>query len=400
MKFAHIADAHLGYRQYKSDKRALDFAQAFKKAIEFAEMENVDFILIAGDLFHKKSEMDPVTLAQATVVLEKCKKPVLVVEGNHDSTYFRERFSWIDYLQARNLVINLKPSFEGGEIVIEEWDGESGAYVDLGEARVYGLKYYGMLTERILGSYLPMIKRDGFTVFMSHFGLEGYMNIYGCINSQILYRYDSKIDYVALGHIHKKYIENEYIFNPGSLETCDILEYSFEKGFFLIERDGEMRWRHVTSFYTPRVFRVIELNFADYEDLRQRLLHEKGSKGEVVLLRIKADKNLDREKIERIASEILEPLVLRVEVDYSRGALQALTTSYSSKTEIEREVISAILKGFGYEGIDEVVLTLKELFTAGKINEVEEIVTQLLSERLKEAEEVEEEEEWRWWETE
>ncbi len=400
MKFAHIADAHLGYRQYKSDKRALDFAQAFKKAIEFAEMENVDFILIAGDLFHKKSEMDPVTLAQATVVLEKCKKPVLVVEGNHDSTYFRERFSWIDYLQARNLVINLKPSFEGGEIVIEEWDGESGAYVDLGEARVYGLKYYGMLTERILGSYLPMIKKDGFTVFMSHFGLEGYMNIYGCINSQILYRYDSKIDYVALGHIHKKYIENEYIFNPGSLETCDILEYSFEKGFFLIERDGEMRWRHVTSFYTPRVFRVIELNFVDYEDLRQRLLHEKGSKGEVVLLRIKADKNLDREKIERIASEILEPLVLRVEVDYSRGALQALTTSYSSKTEIEREVISAILKGFGYEGIDEVVLTLKELFTAGKINEVEEIVTQLLSERLKEAEEVEEEEEWRWWETE
>ncbi len=400
MKFAHIADAHLGYRQYKSDKRALDFAQAFKKAIEFAEMENVDFILIAGDLFHKKSEMDPVTLAQATVVLEKCKKPVLVVEGNHDSTYFRERFSWIDYLQARNLVINLKPSFEGGEIVIEEWDGESGAYVDLGEARVYGLKYYGMLTERILGSYLPMIKRDGFTVFMSHFGLEGYMNIYGCINSQILYRYDSKIDYVALGHIHKKYIENEYIFNPGSLETCDILEYSFEKGFFLIERDGEMRWRHVTSFYTPRVFRVIELNFVDYEDLRQRLLHEKGSKGEVVLLRIKADKNLDREKIERIASEILEPLVLRVEVDYSRGTLQALTTSYSSKTEIEREVISAILKGFGYEGIDEVVLTLKELFTAGEINEVEEIVTQLLSERLKEAEEVEEEEEWRWWETE
>jgi len=410
VRFAHLADVHLGYRQYGSEERALDFAQAFKKAVEFAEEQNVDFMLIAGDLFHKKSEMDPVTLAQATVVLERTECQVIAVEGNHDSTYFRERFTWMDYLSSQGLVVNLKPSFAGGEMEVEEWDGRSGAYIDVGDARVYGLKYYGMLTEKILDSYLPHVVGDGFTIFMSHFGVEGYMNIYGCINSERLHAHRERIDYVALGHIHKKYVEDDFIFNPGSLESCDLNEYRFEKGIFLVEYDGELSYRHVSSFYRPRVFRVIELNFEDYSSLRERLLRERGEGKEVVHLRISTDRNIDREKIEGIARETLNPLVLRVEVDYSRGVLQATNLSVSSRKEIERSVISAILKGFGYEDIAEEVLRLKELFVEGRIEAVDDIVTAVISEKVEEArEELEREErefeaaedgeeEWRWWE--
>lgn len=410
MKFAHLADIHLGYRQYGSEERALDFAQAFKKAMEFAEKQDVDFILISGDLFHKKSEMDPVTLAQATVVLERVKRTVIAVEGNHDSTYFRERFSWMDYLSSQGLVVNLKPSFDKGSMEVPEWDGKSGAYIDVGDVRVYGLKYYGMMTEKILDAFLPEIERDGFTVFMSHFGIEGYMNIYGCISSERLYRHRERIDYVALGHIHKKYVEDNFIFNPGSLESCDVSEYQFEKGIFLVEYDGELTYSHVSSFYTPRVFRVIEVEFSDYTALKDRLMKERRGGGEVVHLRIRTDRNVDREKIERVAREVLEPLVLRVEVDYSRGVLQAVNLSPSGRREIELNVVSAILKGFGYEDIGEEVLRLKELFIEGRMEAVDDIISMIVSEKLEDAErelkreenehrELEdEEEEWRWWE--
>lgn len=412
MKFAHLADIHLGYRQYGSEERALDFAHAFKKAMEFAESSDVDFTLIAGDLFHRKSEMDPVTLAQATIVLENSRKPVIAVEGNHDSTYFRERFTWMDYLSSQGLIVNLKPVFIEGKPEIEEWDGRSGAYIDVGDARVYGLKYYGTLTERILEIYLPAIVKEGFTVFMSHFGIEGYMNIYGCISSERLYAYREKIDYVALGHIHKKYVENDFIFNPGSLESCDVNEYRFEKGIFIAEFDGELSYRHVNSFYTPRVFRVIEVDFTGYTTLRDVLLKEKRSGGEVIHLKIRADRNIDREKIEAMARDILEPLVLRVEVDYTRGVLQAVNLSPSGRFEIEKGVISSILKGFGYEDISEEVLRLKDLFVEGRMEAADDIIGMLISEKVDNAKEevqrieeefeeveIDDEEEWRWWES-
>src|SRR3989344_5345087 len=49
MKFAHIADSHLGgWRQPELQKLNLE---SFKKAIDISIEEQVEFILFAGDLF-------------------------------------------------------------------------------------------------------------------------------------------------------------------------------------------------------------------------------------------------------------------------------------------------------------------------------------------------------------
>ena len=405
MRFIHIADVHLGYRQYGYEERAKDFAQAFKKAIEFAEKEKPDFILIAGDLFHKKSEMDPITLAQATIVLERCRVPVIAVEGNHDSTYYREKFTWMDYLSSQGLLINLKPRFREGGILLEEWNGRNGAKYDFGEGVIYGMKYYGSLTEKILDLYLPNIRKDGFTIFMSHFGIEGYLNIYGCISSERLYKFKEKLDYVALGHIHKKYVENDFIFNPGSLESCDVREFFYERGIFVVDYDGELRYRHEKGFYTPRTFRVIEIDFTNYDDLREKLRKFRTKEGEVIHMKIRTKENIDRDKVEKIAKEILNPLVLRLEVDYERGIVQALDLKISDKLSVERNVVKTLLKGFGYEDISEEIIKLKELFVSGDTKAVDSLIEDILSEKVEEAKKIvkkseeEQAEEWRWWET-
>ncbi len=402
MRFVHIADVHLGYRQYGYEERAKDFAQAFKKAIEFAEREKPDFILIAGDLFHKKSEMDPMTLAQATIVLERCSVPVIAVEGNHDSTYYREKFTWIDYLASQDLLINLKPRFRESKILLEEWNGRTGAKYDFGDGIIYGMKYYGSLTEKILDLYLSNVRRDGFTIFMSHFGIEGYMNIYGCISSERLYKFKERLDYVALGHIHKKYVEKDFIFNPGSLESCDVREFFYEKGIFVVDYDGELRYRHEKGFYTPRTFRIIELDFTNYNDFREKLKKFDTNEKEVIHLKIKTKENIDRDKIEKIAKEVLDPLALRLEVDYERGIVQALDLNISDKLSIEKNVVKSLLKGFGYEDISEEIIKLKELFVLGNTKAVNSLIEDILSEKIEEAKKVvkkeQAEDEWRWWE--
>ena len=86
MKFAHIADAHLGREQFQQPFRYRDYLNAFRQAIEKSIDERVDFILLAGDLFHV-SKPSPKAIRDAVEILNLAKRkniPVFAIEGNHD----------------------------------------------------------------------------------------------------------------------------------------------------------------------------------------------------------------------------------------------------------------------------------------------------------------------------
>ncbi len=382
IKFVHMADVHLGYRQYNSDERAIDFAQAFLRAMRFAVERKVDFVLIAGDLFHKKSEIDPLTLAQATKILEKAKKagiPVIAVEGNHDATYFKEYFSWLDYLSKSGLLINLKPSFEEGEMVVEEWDErEGGAYVDLNGVRIYGMKYYGSLTGKILDEYARKVRRKGFTIFMAHVGVEGHLNVYGCVNSTKLHRMN--VDYVALGHIHKGFVEGK-IFNPGSLETCDLTELEFERGFFYVEYDGELRYKLIENKRREFVLVRVKLDSPDYEEI-ERSVPKKDSRPvvDLTITTMRSIRNmLDEERIKRILKERLNPIVIRLRWDIIDRHFTA-KLNFENRESIERSVVEHLLKGYDYGNITDEILRLRSIFCSNfRMDMVDGLVEDILS---------------------
>ncbi len=381
VKFIHMADVHLGYRQYGCEERLVDFAQSFLDAINYGINNEVDFIIIAGDLFHKRSEMDPVTLTQATKVLEKAQKadiPVVAVEGNHDSTYFRDRFSWMDYLAKNDLLINLKPSFDDG-LVLEEWDGEKGAYVDLDGARIYGMKYYGSLTSRILEEYQKKIKKNGFTIFTAHAGVEGYMNIYGCIPSSVLHQFKKSVDYVALGHIHQSIVEDNFIFNPGSLETCDITESSFNRGIFYVEWDDKLHYQLVEGF-SKRKFLSLEYEIEDndfHSDLRN-FLTSQNCENAVVHLKVSASQEMkiQPDEIQKIVNEF-DPLVVRLKLD-TGNTFQPLSST--DKDTIEKNVVEQLLENYSYGNIADEVLRLKNIFSSSFDNQsVDQFVGSILN---------------------
>ncbi|RLI82541.1 metallophosphoesterase [Archaeoglobales archaeon] len=395
VKFVHMADIHLGNKQYGSEERQMDFAQAFLDAIKFAVEEKVDFILIAGDLFHKKTEMDPVTLLQARKVLEIPKEegiPVIGVEGNHDSTYFRDSYSWMDYLAVNGLMINLKPSFEDGKLKLEEWNGKSGAYYEFNGIRIYGMKYYGSISERIIEEYFAKMRSSKNTIFMAHIGVEGYVrNMYGCIPSAKIHKLGRKVDYIALGHVHKAFVEKNLVFNPGSLEACDITEIAYERGIFVVdmENDGPKATLK-KDFYEPRDFVILKYRVKKgIEGLKGFLSSErkkiKLKNKPVIDLTLDVERSLrnslEEDKIKELISEYFDPLLIRLHWDV-RDHFRPTMLDLSTKESIERSVVEQLLDNYKYGKIAPEVLKLKKLFsTSFDLEMVDRLIDDLLFER-------------------
>ena len=84
MKFAHLADCHIG--GWRDPKLRNIAAKAFDKAIDSCIEKNVDFILIAGDLFNTSlPSVDGLKTAVKKLKGLKDKNiPVYLIAGSHD----------------------------------------------------------------------------------------------------------------------------------------------------------------------------------------------------------------------------------------------------------------------------------------------------------------------------
>lgn len=95
MRIVHLADLHLGFRQYQRltpsgiNQREADVAASFKRAIDKTIELAPDFVLIAGDVFHAVRPSNPAILhafmqfARLTESLPDTR--VVMVAGNHDT---------------------------------------------------------------------------------------------------------------------------------------------------------------------------------------------------------------------------------------------------------------------------------------------------------------------------
>ncbi|MDW7977193.1 MAG: exonuclease SbcCD subunit D [Candidatus Caldarchaeum sp.] len=84
---AHLADIHLGYRQYDLVEREEDVYEVFEEAVERIVAEHAKLVLVAGDLFH--SSKPPIrALYAAKNGLERLRERgvrVFCVLGDHDT---------------------------------------------------------------------------------------------------------------------------------------------------------------------------------------------------------------------------------------------------------------------------------------------------------------------------
>ena len=106
MKLAHLADLHLGFRQFDKTNRAganqreADVAEAFKRAVDGVLAAQPDVVLIAGDLFHAVRPPNSAILAMFAQLQRLRGVPVLAVSGNHDTPRSAETASILGLYRA------------------------------------------------------------------------------------------------------------------------------------------------------------------------------------------------------------------------------------------------------------------------------------------------------------
>ncbi len=266
VKFIHIADLHLGKRQYNLSERYNDYFRAFKWILKFAFNEEVDFLLIAGDIFDHKN-IGPSVLSELFHIIrnfkDKCFKklnrniPLICIEGNHDNPVYSEH-SWMSFLADLDLVVLLAGEYnkETKTFRFDRYSDKThrGGMIEINDICIYGLPYFGSFTSQLFPAIKKAIPKSEskFNLLMMHFGIEGQdKSKTGVKMTQSLNLLHENIDYLALGHFHKQYTlpsANPWIFNPGSLETNDLSELSFTRGAFIAEISGkEYYQQQITS---------------------------------------------------------------------------------------------------------------------------------------------------------
>jgi DNA repair exonuclease SbcCD nuclease subunit len=270
--FVHTADNHLGYEQYGVKDRFNDFALAFHAIVDDAIARRADLFLVAGDLFNKRA-IDALTLIQAQEALQRLKTagiPAVAIEGNHDRSYYRDGISWLQFLCWQGLLYLLNPVVREGTPVLAPWDQQAmrGAYVDFkgGALRVYGLPWYGAGTVRVmeqlaaeLARVRPAEEAAGveYRVLLLHTGVEGILpQLHGLPTRQQFEPLRGLVDYVALGHVHKPYEIDEWLYNPGSTETWSAEESAWERGYYYVTIDtaapADQPCHHAEHLVNPR----------------------------------------------------------------------------------------------------------------------------------------------------
>ena len=285
MKFLHISDVHLGCTRYQLAESPRDFFDAWFDVLEkYAIAENVEFVIICGDFFHKR-QVDPQTMNHAFYGLQKLREssiPVVVIEGNHDQHYNDVRHSWLRSLNDWGLIKLLEPDSDD-ENKFKAWNEQtkSGSFIDVGAARIFGSHWYGAAANVAIPLITKAIQEnrrtDAFHILMLHTDVEGHQtHPIPALSLANLKELKAAVEYVGLGHTHKHYEIDNWAFNPGSLEVTSIDEYREEHGAFLVEvsDSNQITARHIKD-YRQRPFQRLPFDVSGYvgtKDVTEKVL--------------------------------------------------------------------------------------------------------------------------------
>ncbi len=191
VKILHCADVHIGAEEsflgVKSELRRRETLLTFEKIVDLALENDVKVLLIAGDLFNSNSIENSFFEGVISKIKSANKLKVVYCAGNHDPLNSRSPFTKSNLPQ--NLYI-----LGTQETVL--------SFEDL-NLRVYGRSFQSAFLEGKSAPTLIPPNDDTINISLMHGELFGDINSrYNPISRD--YINASKMDYIALGHIHKK----------------------------------------------------------------------------------------------------------------------------------------------------------------------------------------------------
>jgi len=293
LKLLHFSDAHIDVANYgRHDPqtglpvRVLDFLRSLDEIIDAAIAERVDMVLFSGDAYKDRNPAPTFQRewGRRIMRLSKAHIPTLLLVGNHDLSpslgraHAMEEYNTLEIPFVRVLA---KPELLGPkdlwglplQVIAVPWVARSqmmafGAVETTEGEEIYS-RLEELLGEQVIG-FLAQADAGLPIVLMAHASVQGA--IYGGERSVMLGAdlvlpgslvKDKRLDYVALGHIHKAQDVNEGfkppVVYPGSIERVDFGEAQDDKYFVmvnLVKKDTTYEWRQLASirpFFDCRV---------------------------------------------------------------------------------------------------------------------------------------------------
>jgi len=371
MKFAHLADTHLGYRQYGLFEREKDFYEVFEKVIDKIIEENVDFVIHSGDLFEtaRPSPLALLTFQKGLLKLKGAGIPMYAIAGNHDVVMRKGSIppQVIFKKSGLKVISNINPTYMHGDVLIA------------------GLPFFpashGKLLKSKLADLSDKASHHEKSILVLHQGIDQYFSL----NYELeIGDIPDNFDYYAMGHIHK-YVNDKFgkgrLVYPGSSEiwkTSEIPDYLENgKGFVVVDMDGPKTLVKRVKIDIPREFIKRTL---DYNKLESGIAGIKETikdfdKKPILNLTIN-NVDSDTSRVYELIKEELGELALMIRPTFNMydEDESVLMPEVTSKLGPE-ELLKIQLKGYG-SNVDVLSTELYDLLSKDKLEEAKEIIDQ------------------------
>ncbi|HQV93184.1 MAG TPA: exonuclease SbcCD subunit D [Anaerolineales bacterium] len=282
MKLLHFADAHIDMANYgRHDPetglplRVLDFLKSLDTIVDAAISQRVDLVIFAGDAYKDRSPAPTFQRewGKRIMRLSQAKIPTLLLIGNHDLSPAIGRAHAIqefDTLQVPFIKVLDKPQFLKPEdlwdvpvqIIAMPWITRSAMMANLEMSAVDTTEIFSNLESRISSlveeyineadKSLPLILTAHASVEGATFGAERMVMLGSDLVLPTSLVKDPRLDYVAMGHIHKPQDVNEGnhppVIYPGSIERIDFGEAKDDKFYIIaeVERGNtKVEWKKI-----------------------------------------------------------------------------------------------------------------------------------------------------------
>lgn len=356
MRFAHISDTHLGFRQYGLSEREEDFYCAFEDAVRRIILERPDFVIHSGDLFdaHRPQPRALWVAQRCLSKLSEKKIPVYAITGNHDTLMRKGAMPahvLFEGLDLR-LIAEDKPFFVHDGVFI------------CGSPYVPAYYKEGLReTLKILSGKAKGFKKS---VIVLHQGLERYLPHEHEIGMEDL---PKNFDYYALGHIHNRIVQDfgkGKLAYPGSTELWSVNEYddykNKDKGFYLVDLHGDEPEVQPVNLELSREILKRRLTGSGMAEEAMKLKGELGSRSEKPLLYLEVKGgDYERKALHETLVSSLSEHVLSLRVSF-RAAAREKTPAVIARTF---DIAAMISEAVGDEKKSELAVRLFRSLSEG-----------------------------------
>lgn len=267
MKTLHFADAHIDTANYgRHDPqtglpvRVMDFLRSLDAIIDGAIAEKVELAIFAGDAFKDRAPLPTFQRewAKRIMRLSDAGIPTILLVGNHDISPSAGRANTLENFatfKVPNVIVVAKPKLltpqelgVNAQVIAIPWVNRSsfiaGNDIDPDAAKVSD--EIEVRVESLVKKFIEDTDPAIPVILTAHASVQGAVQSSGMAvmlgNELVLPTglvRDTRLDYVALGHIHKAQNLNENaqppVIYPGSIERVDFGEATDLKGYVIAD---------------------------------------------------------------------------------------------------------------------------------------------------------------------